>query len=48
MVPDPVAFRELLEQREEESEVFADQESNFVLGWRQAWRWLRLSIFSWR
>lgn len=48
MVPDPVAFGELLEQREEESEVFADQESNLVLGWRQAWRWLRLSIFSWR
>ena len=31
MVPYPVAFRILLEEREEESEVFADEERDLVL-----------------
>jgi hypothetical protein len=32
MVPDPVAFWELLEEGEEEVEIFADEEGDFLLG----------------
>jgi len=49
MVPDPVALGELLEQGQEESQVFTDQQGDLMLGWIQTGCRLRLGIFGrWR
>lgn len=48
MIPDPVAFWELLEQRQQESQVLADQKGDLMLGRSQTWRRFRLGVFRWR
>lgn len=46
MVPDPVALWELLEQGQQESQVFTDQQGDLMLGWIQAGCRLGFDIFS--